>query len=164
MTGAEFFDGICRQFEASRQDIRRQRVRAVVTAGLIILAFAGWLGIEAPKRILSGTDELLTAERTREMLITEPWVVHYNFERSLEKPRLQYWLTSLTPPRFQNRVVAVCVWPPLHGGLTAIALGWVDFLVKPDEPWLIALSVSSIGILSVHRWKRCAFFAVVMVQ
>src|SRR6266581_8312819 len=119
----------------------RQRAQAVAVTGFIILAFAVWLGLEAPRGIMSGTDELLTAERTREMLMTEPWVVHYNFHRSFEKPPLQYWLTSLTLPRFQNRAVAVRVWPLLYGVLTAIALGWLVFLVKPDEPWLIPLSV-----------------------
>ena len=127
--------------ESSPPDLHRQRVRAVAVAGLITFAFAIWLGLEAPRGILSGTDELLTAERTREMLITEPWVVHYNFHRSFEKPPLQYWLTSVTLPRLQDRAVAVRVWPLLYGVLTAIALGWLVFLVKPDEPWLIPLSV-----------------------
>jgi 4-amino-4-deoxy-L-arabinose transferase-like glycosyltransferase len=91
---------------------------------------------------MSGTDELLTAERTREMLMTEPWVVHYNFHRSFEKPPLQYWLTSLTLPRFQNRAVAVRIWPLVYGVLTAIALAWLVFLVKPEEPWLIPLTAA----------------------
>jgi len=43
--------------------------------------------------ILTNTDELLTAERSREMLLTTPWVVHFNFQRSFAKPPLQYWLT-----------------------------------------------------------------------
>src|SRR5438132_14215910 len=123
------------------QNLYRQRRRAVGVAGLIVFAFAGWLALEIPKGILAQTDELLTAERTREMLMTEPWVVHYNFERSFEKPPLQYWLTSVTLPRLQDRAVAVRVWPLLYGVLTAIALGWLVRLVEPDEPWLIPLSV-----------------------
>ena len=128
--------------ESSPPDLHRQRVRAVAVAGLITFAFAIWLGLEAPQGILSGTDELLTAERTREMLLTNPWVVHYNFERSFEKPPLQYWLTSVTLPRLQNRAVAVRVWPLLYGVLTAIALGWLVRLVEPDQPWLIPLAVA----------------------
>ncbi len=123
-------------------DIQRQRVQAVAIASLIIFAFAVWLGLEAPRGILSGTDELLTAERTREMLLTEPWVVHYNFQRSFEKPPLQYWLTSLTLPHFQNPAVALRIWPILYGVLTAISLGWLVYLVKPDDPWLIPLAVA----------------------
>ena len=130
------------QLESSASDIQRQRIKAVAIASLIIFAFAVWLGLEAPRGILSGTDELLTAERTREMLLTEPWVVHYNFHRSFEKPPLQYWLTSLTLPRFQNRALAVRVWPLFYGVLTAIALGWLVSLIKPDAPWLIPLSVA----------------------
>src|SRR5947209_2991617 len=124
------------------QNLYRQRRRAVGVAGLIVFAFAGWLALEIPKGILAQTDELLTAERTREMLMTEPWVVHYNFHRSFEKPPLQYWLTSLTLPRFQNRAVAVRIWPLVYSVLTAIALGWLVFLIEPDKPWLIPLSIA----------------------
>ena len=114
----------------------------LLTATLIILVFAGWLGAEAPKGIISCTDELLTAERTREMLMTEPWVVHYNFHYSFEKPPLQVRLTSLTLPRFSNRAVAVRIWPLVYGVLTAAALAWLVYLVKPEEPWLVPLAVA----------------------
>jgi len=124
-------------------DLHQQRRRAVITTGLIILAFALWLGLEAPRGTMWGTDELLTAERSREMLLTgERAVVHYNFHRSFEKPPLQYWLTSFTLPRFENRSVAVRIWPLLYGVCTAGALGWLVFLIKPDEPWLMPLSVA----------------------
>jgi hypothetical protein len=53
--------------------------RAIALAALIILCFIGWLAIEIPKGILTD-DELLTAERSREMLLTTPWVVHFNFQ------------------------------------------------------------------------------------
>lgn len=129
-------------FEASAPIINRQRMRAILVAALLMVAFAVWLGMEAPRGIMLGTDELLTAERTREMLITEPWVVHYNFHRSFEKPPLQYWLTSLTLPRFENRAVAVRIWSLLYGALTVAAVGWMVFLIKPNEPWLIPLSVA----------------------
>src|SRR5438132_14102078 len=128
--------------EPAPGDFYRQRAQAVAVTGFIILAFAVWLGLEAPRGIMSGTDELLTAERTREMLMTEPWVVYYNFHRSFEKPPLQYWLTSLTLPRFENRAVAVRVWPLVYGVLTAAALGLLVFLIKPETPWLIPLAVA----------------------
>src|SRR5438270_9613264 len=128
--------------ETSPRALHRQRVRAIALTGFSIIAFAVWLGFEAPRGILSGTDELLTAERTREMLMTEPWVIHYNFQRSFEKPPLQYWLTGLTLQQFQNRAVAVRIWPLLYGVLTAVALGSLVYLVKPEEPWLIPLTVA----------------------
>jgi 4-amino-4-deoxy-L-arabinose transferase-like glycosyltransferase len=108
----------------------------------MLAAVVGWLAVEIPKGTLTATDELLTAERSREMLLTEPWVVHFNFERSFEKPPLQYWLTSLTLPRLQNPSLAVRVWPLLYGTLATIALGWLVFLTKPDEPWLIPVTVA----------------------
>jgi len=128
--------------KTSSQNLYRQRRRAVGVAGLIVFAFTGWLALEIPKGILAQTDELLTAERTREMLLTNPWVVHYNFERSFEKPPLQYWLSTLTLPRFENRAVAVRIWPLVYASLTAIVLGWLAFLVEPTRPWLIPVSVA----------------------
>ena len=121
----------------------RQRRQAITAAALIVLAFAAWLSFEAPHGILNGTDELLTAERSREMLVTgEPWVVHYNFHRSFEKPPLQYWLTALTLSRFQNPAVALRIWAILYGALTVAALGWLVSLVKPNDPWLIPLTIA----------------------
>ena len=119
-----------------------QRRGAFSVAALIIFLFALWLGVQVPIGIMSATDELLTAERSREMLMTEPLVVHFNFERSFEKPPLQYWLTGLTLPRFQNRAVAVRVWPLFYAVLTLLAVGWLVRLLKPNEPWLVPLSLA----------------------
>ena len=127
--------------EISAQALRRKRVRGFLVAGLVLLLFGIWLGLEAPRGIVFGTDELLTAERSREMLMTGPWVVHYNFEPSFSKPPLQYWLTSFTLSRFQDPAVAVRIWPLFYGVLTAIALGWLAFLIEPNEPWLIPIAV-----------------------
>lgn len=128
--------------ESIGHDLHQQRTRAVAISGLIILIFTVWLGLEAPRGIVFGTDELLTAERSREVLMTEPWVLHYNFRRTFEKPPLQYWLTSLSLSQFQNRALAVRIWPLFYGVLTAAALGWLVFLLKPDEPWLIPLTLA----------------------
>ena len=116
--------------------------RAFSVAAVILFLFVIWLGLQAPIGIMSGTDELLTAERTREMLLTGPWVVQYNFQHAFEKPPLQYWLTGLTMPRFQNRAIGVRIWPLVYGLLTAITLGWLVFLIKPDAPWLIPLAIA----------------------
>ena len=124
------------------QNVRNQRAWAIAAAGIVIVCVFSWLAFEIPKGILWGTDELLTAERTREMLLTEPWVVHFNFHRSFEKPPLQYWLTTLTLPRLENRTLAVRVWPLLYGCLTAIALVWLAHLVQPDRTWLMPLSAA----------------------
>lgn len=121
----------------------RERRQALSVTILIIVLFGLWLGLEAPRGTMWGTDELLTAERSREILITaEPWVVHYNFDRSFEKPPLQYWLTSFTLPRFHNRAVAVRIWPLVYAILTAIALAWLVRTIAPEEPWLVPLSVA----------------------
>jgi hypothetical protein len=44
---------------------RRNNVRAMAVTGLIVMCFVAWLAIQIPKGILTNTDELLTAERSR---------------------------------------------------------------------------------------------------
>src|SRR3984893_953265 len=130
------------ELSASCPDVMRQRTWAAAAAGLVLAGLVGWLAFEIPIGTLTHTDELLTAERSREMLLTAPWVVHYNFQRSFEKPPLQFWLTALTLSRLHNRTLAVRVWPLLYGCLTMVALGWLVFLVEPKQPWLIPLSLT----------------------
>jgi 4-amino-4-deoxy-L-arabinose transferase-like glycosyltransferase len=119
-----------------------QQGRANALATLILVGFVVWLGIQIPKGILTNTDELLTAERSREMLLKTPWVVHFNFEKSFAKPPLQYWLTTLTLPRFENRTLAVRIWPLVYGALTAIALAFLARAIAPNRPWVVPLSLA----------------------
>lgn len=114
---------------------------AVATACLFSALVLCWLSFEIPKGTLVATDELLTAERSREMLSTGPWLVHFNFEPSFEKPPLQYWLTALTLPRAANPSLAVRIWPLIYAALTAVVLAWLVRAIRPDQPWLVALSV-----------------------
>jgi 4-amino-4-deoxy-L-arabinose transferase-like glycosyltransferase len=85
---------------------------------------------------------LLTAERSREMLLTTPWVVRFNFQKSFAKPPLQYWLTTLTLPRFENRTLAVRIWPLVYGALAAITLAFLTRMIVRDRPWAIPLSLA----------------------
>ena len=121
---------------------REKRGWAIATAGLILAVVLIWLSLEIPKGTLVATDELLTAERTREMLSTGPWLVHFNFRPSFEKPPLQYWLTTLTLPRFENPSLAVRFWPLIYAALTAITLAWLVLVIEPDRPWLVPLSLA----------------------
>jgi 4-amino-4-deoxy-L-arabinose transferase-like glycosyltransferase len=119
-----------------------RHLRPIAVSAILIVVIFGWLASEISKGVLVATDELLTAERTREMVITgEKWLVHFNFEPSFEKPPLQYWLGTLTLERFKNRSAAIRVWSLFYGALTAAALGWLVFLLEPNRPWLIPLSV-----------------------
>lgn len=136
-------------------DVHGERRRAGIILGLIALFFTGWLAFQIPRGTLAQTDELLTAERTREMLMTEPWVVHYNFHRSFEKPPLQYWLSCLTLPRFENRAAAVRIWPLVYGTLTLIALGWLSLLVQPRRPWLMPLAAAFLVCCPLFSTEAC---------
>jgi len=120
------------------------RVRkAIVIAVAIIAIVFSWLALEIPKGILSSSgDEMLTAERSREMLLLGRSKVHFNFKPSFEKPPLQYWLTSFSLPHLENRTLAVRIWPWFYGVLTAIALAWLAFVVEPGQPLIIPLSVA----------------------
>jgi 4-amino-4-deoxy-L-arabinose transferase-like glycosyltransferase len=119
----------------------KKREYAIIAAALIILCFVAWLAIEIPKGILTD-DELLSAERSREMLLTTPWVVHFNFQKSFAKPPLQYWLTMLTLPRFEDSTLAVRIWPLAFALLTAITLVCLARVIAPDRPWVLPLSIA----------------------
>ena len=108
----------------------------------MIVCAIGWLAFEVPRGILTNTDELFTAERSREMLLLGRSVVHFNFEPSFSKPPLQYWLTSFTLLRIMNSALAVRVWPLLFGALTAMAFAWLIFLLEPNRPWLVPIGVA----------------------
>lgn len=119
-----------------------RRGRALAVAALVCILAFSWLSFEIPKGTLVATDELKTAERSREMLSTGPWMIFFNFEPSFEKPPLQYWLTALTLPRFENPSVAVRIWSVIYAALTAILLAWLVIVIEPGEPWLVPLSVA----------------------
>src|SRR5438477_6249220 len=116
--------------------------RAIAPAALVCILALSWLSFEIPKGTLVATDELKTAERSREMLSKGPWLVYFNFEPSFEKPPLQYWLTALTLPRFENPSLAVRIWPLIYAALTAAILACLVLVIQPDRPWLVLLSVA----------------------
>src|SRR5215471_9829939 len=100
-----------------------QSRNAVITAAVVITGVFGWLALEIPKGTLSSSgDEMLTAERSREMLLLGRSEVHFNLKPSFEKPPLQYWLTSFSLASLPNKTLAVRIWPWLYGALTAITI------------------------------------------
>src|SRR5205085_971999 len=127
------------------QGALKQHYRPLMTTAVIFLGVLSWLASEIPRGTLTHTDELLTAERSREILLTEPWVIHYNFQRSFEKPPLQYWLTAWTLAHFENRTLAVRIWPLLYGCFTLIAVVWLAFRLEPGRPWLMPLSLAMVA-------------------
>jgi len=97
--------------------------KSIALTALIIVSVFGWLAMEIPRGILSSSgDELLTAERSREMLLLGREEVHYNFNPSFQKPPLQYLADQFDLPRFNNRTLAVRIWPWFFGVLTAISI------------------------------------------
>lgn len=118
-----------------------RRFLAIVATGFIISCVASWLFFLVQEGFLISKDEFITAERSREMLLLGRGAVRDNFDVSVVKPPLQYWLTTLTLPRFKRPQTAVRIWPLLFGTLTAIATGWLAYLIEPKQPWLIPLSV-----------------------
>jgi len=111
--------------------------RPILATALLIVGVGIWLLCEIPRGYLTNTDELLTAERTREMLLLGKSTVHLNFEVSANKPPLQYWLGTSTLGQIQNREFALRIWPVVFGILTAAALAWLAFLVDRERPWTI---------------------------
>lgn len=129
---------------------------AIVLAILIIGAVFIWLAFEIPKGTLSNNgDEMATAERSREMLIFGRSAVHFNLKPSFEKPPLQYWLTSFTLPRLQNKTLAVRIWPWFYGVLTAIAIVWLAAALRPGRAWTIPLSVAILTSFALFSAEAC---------
>src|SRR5689334_2219455 len=111
-----------------------QRRFALTIAIFVVAVLTAWLATEIPKGVLTATDELLTAERAREMIVTgQKLVVQFNFDPSFEKPPLQYWLTTITLARFENRSAAVRIWTVFYGVLTLIAVGWFVSSIEPKR-------------------------------
>jgi len=133
-----------------------QSRNAVITAAVVITGVFGWLALEIPKGTLSSSgDEMLTAERSREMLLLGRSEVHFNLKPSFEKPPLQYWLTSFTLARMQNSALAVRIWPWFYGVLTAIAVAWGAFVLEPSRPWLAPLSVAILTSAPLFATEAC---------
>ncbi|HJT45897.1 MAG TPA: glycosyltransferase family 39 protein [Chthoniobacterales bacterium] len=133
----------------------RSRNAIIFTIAIIAIVF-GWLVLEIPKGILSSSgDEMLTAERSREMLLLGRSEVHFNMKPSFEKPPLQYWLTSFTLPRLQNKSLAVRIWPWFYGLLTAIAAARLAFLLRPERPWFVPLSVAILVSCPLFATETC---------
>ena len=109
---------------------------------LLIVCVVAWLASEISRGALLHIDELRTAERSREMLLKGRGTVYFNFAHTFAKPPLQYWLTTLSLPRFGNSSAAVRIWPLFYGMLTAFAVGWLAYLVDSKRPWLVPLSVA----------------------
>src|SRR5207237_9670691 len=125
-------------------------------AGVGMASGSSWLAFEIPKGTVSSSgDEMLTAERSREMLLLGRSEVHFNLKPSFEKPPLQYWLTSLTLPRFENPSFAVRIWPWFYGVLTVIVVAWLAFVLEPGRPCLIPLVVGI--LLSSRLFSMVAF-------
>src|SRR5581483_3026785 len=137
---------------SSTAQLRNAVIAAVAIVGIVF----GWLALEIPKGILSSSgDEMLTAERSREMLVLGRSEVHFNLKPSFEKPPLQYWLTSFTLARLQNRTLAVRIWPWIYGILTAAALGRLALVSQPDRPWLVPLTVAILTSFPLFATETC---------
>lgn len=121
----------------------------IATIAAITIVFA-WLGFEIPQGRLVNTDELLTAERTREMLLLGQSSVHLNFERSFNKPPLQYWMGAITLGHLSDRELALRIWPLLFGLLTVICIAWFARTIKPEQRW--------VGFVAVVILVSCPIF------
>ena len=114
----------------------------MAASSLLVIFLVGYLFFLIQEGSLISKDEFITVERSREMLLRGRGAVRDNFAVSALKPPLQYWLTTLTLPLFKRPEMAVRIWPLLFGTLTAIATGWLAYLIEPKRPWLVPLGVA----------------------
>jgi len=140
--------------EATRP-IRRRLILPIAVTALVIALVVSGLAFLIQKGLLTNKDEFTTAERTREMLLLGRGAVRDNFAVSVVKPPLQYWLTTLTLPRFEKREVAIRIWPLLFGTLTATATAWLAYLIEPKQPWLMPLAVGLLFTCPLFLTELC---------
>ena len=122
-----------------------------------LFAFAALFLVLLLPRINSGTlwqnDELLTANRTREMLLRhDPLTITLNFAVNLKKPPLHYWLSSVTLALLPSTPeLAVRLPSLLYGAGCLLALGWLARCCYPgDDP--------QISLCAVLALAGCGYF------
>jgi 4-amino-4-deoxy-L-arabinose transferase-like glycosyltransferase len=114
----------------------------MAATAFLIVCVSSWLFFLVQAGLFTNKDEFTTAERSREMLLLGRGAVHDNFAVSVVKPPLQYWLTTLTLPRFEKPEIAIRIWSLLFAALAAVATAWLAYLIEPKHPWLMPLSVA----------------------
>jgi 4-amino-4-deoxy-L-arabinose transferase-like glycosyltransferase len=125
--------------------------------GYITLMAALFVLILLP-RIDLGTlwqhDELLTANRAREMIVRgDPLAVTRNFAPDFKKPPLQYWLCAVALRLLpEHRELAVRLPSLLYGALCLLATAWSARACFPEE------SDSTLATRAVLALAGCGYF------
>ena len=82
-------------------------------------------------------DEILTAERAREMVVSgDPWAVRLNGRPNFQKPPVQYWLTAGLLRLFPGQPErAVRLPSAVAATLCLLATAALGRVAWPDDPW-----------------------------
>lgn len=150
---------------------RRQHLCvALLMTSLALLYF--WNLSEGSLRVW---DESLTAERSREILVTGDWLSpHTSLKPDFHKPPLYYWLTAILLHFFGESEFAVRFWSAAFGlgcMIMVYRLGtrtqswwtgvWAVFLLATTAPWMnytrkgmldSAMLLSMLGMIHELRW------------
>jgi len=144
-------------------------------AVLLMLSVAGLYFSNLSAGSLRIWDESLTAERSREILVTGDWLSpHSALKPDFHKPPLYYWLTAILFRCFGESELTVRFWSALFGlGCMAMLLSmgarsqscwtgaWAVFLLATTAPWMnytrkgmldSSLVLSMLGIIHTMRW------------
>jgi hypothetical protein len=103
---------------------------------LVLVWFAGMMFSRIGEGTLQHSDELLTAERGREVRLTgDPWTIHYNFAPSFHKPPLHYYLVALAQWAVADIEFAARFWTVIFTLLCALGTALLTRCLAPDARW-----------------------------
>lgn len=136
---------------ASNIAMKAQR-NCLLSLGILAGIFFCVLVVKIQTGTLWYHDELLTANRVREMLVRHnPWFVTLNFVPDFHKPPLQYWFSALVLHYLPNYPeFAIRVGSTLYGAGCVVAVGWLA---------LCALGVDDKHRTRVAIWSALALMA-----
>ena len=113
------------------QSLFKNKVFAMFRASIVLLSIM-LIGLlfGSAERAIDKIQEARIAETSREMVVTNNWLVpHYNGDLRLQKPPLTYWTTALSYQIFGVSEQAARVPSLIFGVLTALLLlVWLNFL------------------------------------
>ncbi len=120
---------------------------------MILLCFAIPLFLHLGDGTLRDWDEFLTAERSREVAVSHQLCpIQFNYTRDLNKPPLQYYLSSVLFILQNDIEWAARFWPAVFGCGSVILIGLTARLLCPGWRWAMPFAMAFLAALPMFRY------------
>ena len=146
-------------FEAQHTRIVHSPYFPLLTCGIIVFLFGISIFLGLGKGPLREWDEFLTAERSREIVVSAHLCpLQFNFSPDLNKPPMQYYLTAATLMARNNPVWAARFWSAFFGCGSLILIGIAARKMCPEWPWAMPLSMAFLATVPMFRYFSSTAF------